>query len=142
MSTTNGLRFTHAREILEGIPDKPDNSVVYFIGYHIPEDIIGRADYYTSKLMPPQRAWMDYVHAGDKKSPYAGWHHHGVRPKQQERLSSNDQAYSMCQHIKARAKVRPVYIGCFQKRKDRSPAKVAIDFIEGYVTLPKQEDER
>lgn len=129
------LRFTSDKEIIKGL-DKPDNAVVYYIGNYPPDDIYSKIDRYVKELRPPNKLWDDVLNTGSSKEPGSGWASTGFQSKYMEYLNNNNEAYRKAQEVRARATVRPVYIGHHPSKEMYSPARICIWFIEDGVELP------
>jgi len=134
------LRFTHDREIVAGIPDKPENAMIYYIGNYPTQEILDHVDMYLTDLKPPNNYWDDVLETGDSREAGSGWATTGFEAKYMEYMQNNDQAYAEALHVRARALVRPIYIGHHKKKKLYSPARTCINFIEGAVRLPSETD--
>lgn len=134
------LRFAHDKEILKGIPDKPDNAVIYYIGNYPTDEILSDVDFYARNLKPPNSMWDDVLRTGDSKEVGSGWASTGFPSKYAEYIVEDDRAYSEALHIKARSLVRPIYIGHHPENKMYSPASVCIDAIKTVVELEHERE--
>lgn len=129
------LRFTHDREILMGIPNKPDNAVIYYIGNYPNEEIMDKIDKYCKRLRPPNEYWDDVIATGNSREQGSGWNSTGFEPKYKEHIVNNDKAWEQARQVKAKAKSRPVYIGHHPTNKMYSPARVCIQVLETMIDL-------
>lgn len=134
------LRFTHDRQILVGLRNIEDNAVICYIGNYPTERILNRVDMYTKNLKPPNEMWDAVLNTGDPKEKGSGWASTGFESKYREYIINNDDAYEEAQMIRARAKVRPVYVGHHPRDEMYSPARVCIQTIENVVELPSERD--
>ena len=136
-----GLRFTSDKEILRGISNKPSNALVYYIGNYPPDDVLTRVDRYMKNLKPPNSMWDAVLNTGNPKEPASGWASTGFATRYMEYLVNNDDAYAEGLHTKARALVRPIYIGHHNSDENYSPASICINVIEELVELPIERED-
>lgn len=135
------LRTTHDREILMGISNKPENALIYYIGNYPTEEMAQKIDVYETHLKPPNQMWDDVLNTGDPREQGSGWNYTGFEPQYKEYLATNDAAYRSAMQLRARAKVRPIYIGHHPRNMMYSPARVLKLFVLDYVRLPSEGDE-
>lgn len=141
MKTEPDLRFTHDTSILMGRHDTVDNALVYYIGNYPTREVLQNVDRYMKHLKPPNEYWDAVVQTGKSKDTGTGWASTGFESKYTEYLMNNDNAFEQAQHTRARAMVRPIFIGHHPKIEMYSPARVCIQFIRDAITLPSETSE-
>lgn len=135
------VRFTHDREILSGIRNRPKNSLIYYIGNYPTEEILDKIDVYEGYLKPPNKMWDAVLNTGDPKELGSGWNSTGFEGKYKEYLATNDAAYRAAMELRARSLVRTIYVGHHSRDKRYSPARILKHFVLDYVELPIEGDE-
>jgi len=132
------VRFACDKDILKGIDNKPDNSLIYYIGNYPTKEILEKVDLYMRHMKPPSNMWDAVLNTGNSKEVGSGYASTGFASKYKEYLVENEKAYAELLHTKARSLVRPIYIGHHPSKKMYSPAQVCINMIEHYVELPSE----
>lgn len=135
------VRFTHDREIINGIEDRPEYSLIYYIGNYPPDDVLDNIDVYETDLRPPNSMWDEVLTTGDHREKGSGWNSTGFEGKYKAYLVENDSAYRAAMKLRARSLVRPIYVGHHNEDIRYSPARILKHFILDYVRLPVEGDE-
>lgn len=130
------LRVASEQDIVYERIELPDNATLYSICNYPGNDLMNRVDEHCVHMKPPNSLWDEVVQAGGRdSSPVKSFASKGFIPRYIEHLSTNDKAYLQAAEVKARSKVRPVYLIHDIQQKKNSPATILKEFMLTSVDL-------
>lgn len=135
MNEMGDIRTTYFGALASGKVQPDDEDVVYSIVNYIPKELLELVDMNMVYLAPPDRIFTKYKKLEDEVGKEEAWERSKFELMYEDYLHTEPEAKRQAKQVAAKAKVRTVWLVCYEKNEEYCHRRLLKEHIEEEVNI-------
>lgn len=129
------IKTTYFGALASGRVEPDANDAVYSVVNYIPEELLELVDVNMAHLSPPQSIFGPYKEMEDEMGKEEAWEKSKFEIIYKDYLHTNPEAQRQLRQVAAKAKVRDVWLVCYEKDDTYCHRRLLKEFLENEVDI-------